>query len=177
MSAESCAVGCFPAAITKSHRVSGFLPRRWAAPGRSKVGRGQRILGVFVGHRTVRTRFDQMPGIAARCVFPLHIFGHELVKHLRSRLGSGAQLVRDMRADGAGVGLTSAELAQITHGSGGGGNRVRRADLATVRLPRRATRQQDEHKPQPKRHAQQKEHDTQIPCGTSYRSRKLSRQP
>src|ERR1700736_55062 len=109
-----------PCSLTKSGRVSGFLPRRWAAPGRSEIGRGQRILGILVSHRAVRSWFDQMSGIAARCIFPLHIFGHELVKHPRSRLGSGAQLACDMRTDGAGVGLAGAELAKVTHGSGGG---------------------------------------------------------
>ena len=161
----------------KSRRVSGFLPRRWAAPGRSEIGRGQRILGILVGHSAFRSRFDNMSGIAARRIFPLHAFSHELVQHPRSRLGSGAQLTCDMRTDGAGVGLAGAELAKVTHGRGGGRNRVRRADLASFRLARRATRQQDENKPEPKRHAQKKKHDTQFPCGRSHRSRKFSRQP
>src|SRR5260370_41587813 len=97
----------------KSRGVSGVVPRRWAAPGRSEIGRGQRILGILVGHSAVRSRFDNMSGICRRCLFPLHAFSHELVKHSRSPLGSGAQLACGVGTPRAGIGVTGAELAEI----------------------------------------------------------------
>ena len=179
ISRQSCSAACcFHAGFTKNHAAClgsfrGAGPRQGAA----------RSAGVSVFWESLSATVPSAPGLTTcpelplGCLFPLHAFSHELVKHPRSRLGSGTQLACDMRTDGAGVGLAGAELAKVTHGRGGGRNRVRRADLASFRLARRATRQQDENKPQPKRHAQKKKHDTQFPCGTSYRSRKVSRQP
>ena len=116
------------------HRVSGVLPRRRAMPRGGKIGGRQRILGVLVCDGTVRGGLTVPTGIVAATLFPLQIFGHEVIEHSRASLRSGAELARDMGTDRTGVRLTRAELTQVAHGRRCGRDGVRRGDLASLRL-------------------------------------------
>ena len=143
--------------------VLAVLAGRGPAPGGRDIGRRQSTLRRVFGRGFFDDRFADgilgdagadRSGLARR-----HRFAQRLVEDLRSGLRAVADRRRHLRADRTGVGLTSAEAAQISDRRRGGGDCLAGTDFIAGRIMLRgAERQQNQHQPEPECHAKQEKH-------------------